>query len=231
MPSATAEIPRPPAAARPTLTATVHIEDAEPPAAAAAIDEAPAPIPNLPPAPTVESCDMLALQHELHFLKDAIEQMKREIATLRAEKPPAPSLQKATCELDAVVQATEDATHNILEAAEAIDEALMQMRGGSKAAIDPATIDRLSDQVIRIFESCNFQDITGQRITKVVNAMKFIEVKIDRMIEILGGSEALQDVELPTEEEVVDEDAKLLEGPQLDGESKISQNDIDRFFD
>lgn len=180
--------------------------------------------------PTADNCDFLALQGEITQLKEAIEQMKREIATLRTDKSPGPSLHSATCELDAVVQATEDATHNILEAAEQIDTFLTDARSKPDAPVDPAILEQLGDQVIRIFESCNFQDITGQRITKVVTAVKFIEVKIDKMIDILGGKEALQDVEVIVEEEV-DEDAKLLSGPQLDGESKISQNDIDRFFD
>ena len=180
--------------------------------------------------PTAESCDFLALENEISQLKEAVEQMKREIAALRADKSPAPSLQKAAGELDAVVQATENATHNILEAAERIDETLTDLRSKTDAVLDPAALELLGDQVVRIFESCNFQDIAGQRINKVVNTMKFIEVRIDRMIEILGGSEALQDVELPVVEEV-DEEASLLEGPQLDGAAKISQTDIDRFFD
>ena len=82
---------------------------------------------------------------------------------------------------------------------------------------------------MRIFEACNFQDITGQRITKVVGAIKFIEDRIDRMIEILGGQSALRDVELPADD--VDANAALLAGPQLETDPKISQDDIDRFFD
>jgi Chemotaxis phosphatase, CheZ. len=178
---------------------------------------------------TKDNYDLFALQEEVSQLKGAIEQMKREIATLHREKSPAPSLQTATCELDAVVQATEDATHNILEAAESIDTILSDMRGKAGASADQATMERLGDYIIRIFESCNFQDITGQRINKVVTAMKFIEVKIDKMIEILGGEEAIEQIEVAEEE--IDEDAKLLEGPQLESAAKISQNDIDRFFD
>lgn len=178
---------------------------------------------------TKDNYDLFTLQEEVSQLKDAIEQMKREIAALHREKSPAPSLQIATCELDAVVQATEDATHNILEAAESIDTILSDMRGKADSSADRATLEQLGEHIIRIFESCNFQDITGQRINKVVTAMKFIEVKIDKMIEILGGEEAIEQVEVVEEE--VDEDAKLLEGPQLESAAKISQNDIDRFFD
>jgi chemotaxis protein CheZ len=173
--------------------------------------------------------DLAHLQTELRQLKESIDCMKQEIAALRNDSAPPAPWDRATSELDAVVQSTETATHTILEAAERIDVVLAELRD-TPPATQPPLIDNLGEQVIRIFEACNFQDITGQRITKVVGAMKFIEVKIERMIDILGGQEALNAVEVPAEVEP-DADARLLEGPQLEGEHKISQNDIDRFFD
>ena len=52
--------------------------------------------------------------------------------------------------------------------------------------------------MIKIFEACNFQDLTGQRITKVVGTLKFIETHIVRMMEIWGGLEAFKDIEAET---------------------------------
>jgi chemotaxis protein CheZ len=174
--------------------------------------------------------DLAHLQAELRQLKDSIDNMKVEIAALRNDQAPPAPWDRATSELDAVVQSTEQATHNILEAAERIDGLLAELRDTPQAT-QPPLLDHLGEQVIRIFEACNFQDITGQRINKVVGAMQFIEVKIERMIDILGGQAALNAVEIAVAEEETDPDAKLLEGPQLEGENKISQNDIDRFFD
>lgn len=171
-----------------------------------------------------------SLHWELSQLKDAISHMKMEIAALRSDKSPPAAWDKATCELDAVVRSTEAATHTILEASEQIDALLAHLRPPQADAATATGLDSIGEQVVRIFEACNFQDITGQRITKVVAAIKFIEGRIDRMIEILGGQGALSDVELPPEDVVVDADAALLSGPGLDIEPKISQDDIDRFF-
>jgi len=46
---------------------------------------------------------------------------------------------------------------------------------------------------VQVFESCNFQDLTGQRISKVVATLKFIETHIIKMMDIWGGIEVLKD--------------------------------------
>ena len=87
------------------------------------------------------------------------------------------------------------------------------------------------ERVISIFEACNFQDLTGQRINKVMNTMKFIENHITVMMDIWGGVDAIKAHAPP----IVDEregDDKLLNGPKLDGDDgHASQNDIDALFD
>jgi chemotaxis protein CheZ len=84
--------------------------------------------------------------------------------------------------------------------------------------------------VIHIFEACNFQDLTGQRITKVVATLKFIETHIVRMMEIWGGIEVFQEL-TPQAMAERDGDKKLLNGPKLDGEvGHASQDDIDALF-
>jgi chemotaxis protein CheZ len=88
----------------------------------------------------------------------------------------------------------------------------------------------IQDHVIKIFESCNFQDLTGQRITKVVSTLKFIETHIIRMMEIWGGIDAFKDY-APTARSERDGDAKLLNGPKLDDDpGHASQDDIDALF-
>ena len=89
----------------------------------------------------------------------------------------------------------------------------------------------VQERVIKIFEACNFQDLTGQRISKVVGALKFIETHIVRMMEIWGGLEAFKDIEVETVAER-EGDAKLLNGPKLDSEDvgHASQDDIDALF-
>ncbi len=77
-------------------------------------------------------------------------------------------------------------------------------------------------------EACSFQDLTGQRITKVVGSMKFVEERVNAMAELCGRNEvqALTDQwELPQQ---ID-DGAALEGPQRAGQG-ISQDEIDQLF-
>jgi len=95
---------------------------------------------------------------------------------------------------------------------------------------DQALVADIQDRVIKIFEACNFQDLTGQRITKVVSTLQFIETHIVRMMEIWGGLEAFKDIEAEQTSKRED-DAGLLNGPKLAGETgHASQDDIDALF-
>ena len=82
--------------------------------------------------------------------------------------------------------------------------------------------------VVKIYESCNFQDLTGQRITKAVNALKFVEEKVEKMISIWG-EETIAELAEKTKEKRTD-DARLLNGPSAEGKS-INQSEIDLLFD
>jgi len=79
-----------------------------------------------------------------------------------------------------------------------------------------------------MLEACNFQDITGQRITKVVNTLKFVEERIDAMIEIWGEEDIAEVAPSVTPDS--QGDSALLNGPSLNGEG-IDQNDIDKLLD
>ncbi|HAQ00066.1 MAG TPA: hypothetical protein DCQ35_08595, partial [Rhodospirillum rubrum] len=76
-------------------------------------------------------------------------------------------------------------------------------------------------------EACNFQDLTGQRITKVVNTMKFVEERVDKMMAIWG-RESFRDLE-EDPPMIAAGDNRLLNGPQDVGKG-ISQDEIDRLF-
>ena len=89
----------------------------------------------------------------------------------------------------------------------------------------------IQEQVVKIFEACNFQDLTGQRITKVVNAFCFIEQRVDHMMEIWGGIEGFKDIEKFDLPERTDHE-ELLNGPALEEDENVaSQDDIDALFD
>ncbi|MDD7911371.1 MULTISPECIES: protein phosphatase CheZ [Pseudovibrio] len=170
------------------------------------------------------------LKVELDAIHDAIAKTKTEIAALHrkaAQNEPARS--HVANELDAIVRGTEGATEQILGSAEHIDEIAATL-GGFIPDEHQGMVNDIQERVITIFEACNFQDLTGQRITKVVATLSFVEERIIRMMEIWGGLESFKDVEVP-EEPPKDENEALLHGPSLDGEEGVvSQDDIDALF-
>ena len=176
----------------------------------------------------IEQCEKLKV--ELDLIHEAINRTKREIAVLHGKSFSGDEMTKVTGELGAVVGGTEEATQQILEAAEAIDEAASAM-GKAQSADQQARLSQdIQERVITIFEACNFQDLTGQRISKVMRTMKFIEHHINVMMEIWGGVDAIKAHAPPIVDDRVG-DARLLNGPKAIGEEgHASQNDIDALF-
>ena len=177
----------------------------------------------------IEQCEKLKV--ELDLIYDAISRTKREIAVLHGNSFNGEEMAKVNGELGAVVGGTEEATQQILEAAEAIDNASSALSKVTSPDQQKILSEEIQERVVSIFEACNFQDLTGQRISKVMSTMKFIENHITVMMDIWGGVDAIKAHAPP----IVDEregDAKLLNGPKLNGDDgHASQNDIDALFD
>jgi chemotaxis protein CheZ len=170
------------------------------------------------------------LKAELDAIHAAIERTKLEIATVHQSGFRGRQMIRVTGELDAVVQGTLDATDAILTAAETIDRDAQTLEASCKTKQDRQCAADIQDQVIKIFEACNFQDLTGQRITKVVGTLAFIEERIVRMMEIWGGIETFQDVAVD-EPTLPAGDAALINGPRLATDlGHASQDDIDALF-
>jgi chemotaxis protein CheZ len=167
------------------------------------------------------------LRNEIRAMSLAIQQTKSEIAALRPNNSEDDRLMVVTQELDAIVTATEGATNTILEAAEKVDALAEQIEGMGTDSASHQTASDIRDTVVTMFEACNFQDITGQRISKVVKTLQFIEERVNKMIEIWG-AEGFADVGHSQEE--IDEEAALLNGPQLANQG-VTQADIDKLFD
>jgi len=177
----------------------------------------------------IEQCEKLKI--ELDLIHDAITRTKREIAVLHGKSFNGEEMAKVNGELGAVVGGTEQATQQILEAAESIDQAASALAKVNSPDQQKILSEEIQERVVSIFEACNFQDLTGQRISKVMTTMKFIEQHIYEMMEIWGGVDAIKAHAPP----IVDHregDAKLLNGPRLDGDAgHASQDDIDALFD
>jgi chemotaxis protein CheZ len=177
----------------------------------------------------IEQCEKLKV--ELDLIHDAISRTKREIAVLRGKSSDGHEMAKVNGELGAVVGGTEQATQQILEAAESIDQAASALAKVTSPEQQRLLSEEIQERVISIFEACNFQDLTGQRITKVMGTMSFIEQHINAMMEIWGGVDAIR-AHAPAVVDARDRDARLLNGPKLDGDpGHASQDDIDALFD
>jgi chemotaxis protein CheZ len=176
----------------------------------------------------IEQCEKLKI--ELDLIYDAINRTKHEIAVLHGKSFDGNEMAKVTGELGAVVGGTEQATQRILEAAEAIDQASSALTKVNSPDQQKLLSEEIQESVVSIFEACNFQDLTGQRISKVMATMKFIENHIMVMMDIWGGVDAIRAHAPPIVDDRVG-DAKLLNGPKLDGDvGHASQNDIDAMF-
>lgn len=161
----------------------------------------------------------LRLMGDLSAISSEIKAARMEIAAIRPDEISDRHIPTATDELDAIVLATEDATNAIMAAAETI-EAIAEAVGGGHQ-------EKLEQAVTGIYEACSFQDITGQRINKIVGTLHHIEAKISGLVEAFA--EEIEEYKLANpdsgqEEEGAESD--LLNGPQLSGEGQ-SQEEID----
>jgi len=158
------------------------------------------------------------LYHELQKLADYIQSAKREIAAIRPDEIRATHIPMATDELDAVVGATAEATGVILDAAEHLETVA--------GKVEAAAAEEIRSLATKIYEACNFQDVTGQRITKVVRTLKHIEEKIDALLSAFGDEAKVTAAPAPQPAPAPDDDSALLHGPSLPQEAN-KQDDID----
>lgn len=157
----------------------------------------------------------LHVYRELDGLTEYINAAKADIAAVRSDDIRNKHLPDATDELDAIVRHTEEATGTILDAAEAIN-----------AEAGKLECQAIKDQVMLIFEACGFQDLTGQRISKIVTTLQHIEERIAKITAIFG--EHFQSIAPAVDEDTdnMSEEEKLKNGPQLPANAN-DQADID----
>lgn len=167
------------------------------------------------PAPALDQ----GLRDGIATLARIMEEARRDLAALQANDMRLRDLPGATDELSAVVAATEDATHSILDAVEGIETI-----AGELAA---AQGDAIRNNVTRIYEACNFQDITGQRIAKVVGVLKDVDKTVLGLMEAFGI--VLDAKAAPSAAPAKTGEAALLNGPQMAGVAH-DQAAIDALF-
>ncbi|MEO1039311.1 MAG: protein phosphatase CheZ [Pseudomonadota bacterium] len=170
---------------------------------------------------------------EFAYIADYIARTRDEISKLRPNDIKEQRIPSAGKELEAVVGDTERATETIMSEAETILGADASDPDAYKAQVDEA--------MMRIIESCSFQDLSGQRVSKVVDSLKHVEKRVTRFAQAMGVHDANAD-----DDEVLEEERRKklhLNGPAIGGpehdqgsidelfESDLDQNSIDALFD
>jgi chemotaxis protein CheZ len=163
-----------------------------------------------------------SLLAEIEELATTVANARAEIAAIGADDINASHIPSATDELDAIVAHTAEATNGILECCETIDTVIPRLNDEDSA--------KMQDVVTKIYESCSFQDITGQRITKVVATLKTIEAKVAHITDVFAldahGERPSPAPSAAPAQTAAEINASLLNGPQLPANA-MDQSDID----
>lgn len=168
------------------------------------------------------------IRTEIADIAGRIQATKVEIAALRHPLSNDDKFEAASAELSQIVRQTEGATESIMSNAEKIEEVLADLMSVTSDEYANSRLGEIADFITAIYESCNFQDLTGQRITKVIKVLNYIEERVDAMMKTWDIRE-FQTMPLPKDITRKDEDLTL-SGPMQEGEA-ISQEEIDAMFD
>jgi len=168
------------------------------------------------------------LRRELDGLLRYLNKVRDEIAAIKKPADETHNFQKMGDQLDAIVKATEEATNTIMEVVEKNDAIVQEIRNKIDDPDVIAKLDEIANNSGDVFQACSFQDITGQRVNKLVKSLNYVEDRVTALVEIWG-REVIENVIVQELQEKT-EDEKLLHGPQMAGEG-LSQDDIDALFD
>ena len=171
-----------------------------------------------------QSAESDFLEKEPLGLFKYLKRVRQEIAAINRPADENMHFDSMSNQLDAIVKATE----TIMGCMEKNDDIIVELK---KSLTDPDQVnqfDQISAHSAEVFEACSFQDITGQRITKVVKSVTYVEDRVNALINVRG-KEEIERIEVQPEIEITEEE-KLLRGPALDGEG-IAQDEIHKLFD
>lgn len=161
-------------------------------------------------------------QDEIRTLLKYIDQSKSDLSSIHPKDLSENKIPEASNQLDQVVAATEEATGKIMDSAEELSDLA--------GTLDGELAEKLMAISTHIFEASSFQDITGQRVNKVVNTLKYLEEKLTILAHAIGDTDSHIKAKQDTDNISAESDENLLQGPQsvVTGNS---QDDIDALFD
>jgi chemotaxis protein CheZ len=191
-----------------------------------AMAEAQARAPVAAPARADDGDPARILKAELILIQNTLARHKRDLGDLIGFGDER-HMSRATDELGAAIDGMETATQKILKSVEVIDDSAKALTASLKDDYKRGLAQDIQDNVMRIYESCNFQDIAGQRIGKVMVTLAAIEDQVSDMLARCHGIPAAKAQARAT----VPAERDLLNGPKLDGDAgHASQRDIDQMF-
>ena len=169
------------------------------------------------------SCEIHATVQLVDFsetnLTGQLAGIRDQIASVVAA--PTMATRNSGLELEAVVQATEEAANRIMEAAEAIGDWVREGR------TDPASLDAVNEKVNAIFEACSFQDVTGQRIRRAIQHLQQVETMLTDMAPDQAGKPAAPAVVVSAPYN----NAGAVSAQQSQANPDINQDAVDALFD
>jgi chemotaxis protein CheZ len=172
-------------------------------------------LPQPAPGPTaLPHAEIERVSTKLRFILSAIVGIDEANAGRNGSRLPAVPVARIAHELEAVLKGCEQATQKILAAAEEIDQAANNLSAALKDDTEQGLAQDIRDRVIAIFEACNFQDLTSQRIAKVLATVGRIEQQIAGALD-----------------ELARDAAPSVHGPRLEGDrGHVSQSEVDSMF-
>jgi len=169
--------------------------------------------------PLVRSLDK-SMYRELKEMLNSIEELRGDISKVDPDDIFSRRIPEMGRELTAIVSATEVATNSIMHIAEQVIDA-------DKS--DPQSYAKFVEQhMMAIFEACTFQDLTGQRVTRVVQTIEVIEERIGVLCRMIENNQITPTASKVSETEKRNR-ARLVKGPANEGEG-IDQDAVDAMF-
>ena len=155
---------------------------------------------------------------EIAELSSAIHSAKSAMMPLGAD----PALRDSAGQLAAVMETTEGAANQILAATEEL-QAILSGIGAGHTPASTEIVRPLNHVLEQIVAACAFQDLSSQRITKVLGLLTRVESHIDMVLDLLE----LKGVPVTRTPPPAAEGDALMNGPT----ENPGQDEIDKLFD
>lgn len=166
--------------------------------------------------------EMTAVISELRTMSQVLAESRSEILAMAPPPMGGVKLNEAGDTLDGVVSETERATLEIMKQAERVQAVATRLSQSNNPAFG-SELAQVNEAATAITVACIFQDLTGQRIRKVMSTMREIEARVAALVGLMGieGEELLSLTAIPP---------SLVNGPSTVAEGGLGQDAVDDLF-